>query len=201
MTSKKNRFRILLVRLSLKRREFWLEIKRGKRARVQTEMVEFITLPFLFSSKRRSLAGTAKKCTKKRDARAELLFCSLNLLLLWRSPCRRRRSFLATGREHQLATRKRAERTKHDFRCLICRSAIGQQLFDLRAPLSTDVPVLLLNQPTIEDLTEIRNRAWKVFGTQGGPVSKFEVRWKKPCLNRKEFWPSFIYVKPLGNNL
>ena len=26
---------------------------------------------------RRSRAGTAKKCTKKRDARAELLFCSL----------------------------------------------------------------------------------------------------------------------------
>ena len=31
---------------------------------------------------RRNYAGTAKKkCTKKRDARAELLFCSLNLLL------------------------------------------------------------------------------------------------------------------------
>ena len=148
MTSKKNRFRILLklFRDYPNSPCYLLEIKGGKRARVQTEMVEFITLPFLFSSKRRSLAGTAKKCTKKRDARAELLFCSLNLLLLWRSPCRRRRSFLATGRERQLATGKRAERTKHDFRCLICRSAIGQQLFDLRAPLLTDVPVLLLNQ-------------------------------------------------------
>ena len=51
------------------------------RARVQTEIVEFIALPFLFSISRRSCAGTAKKCTKKRDARAELLFCSLNLLL------------------------------------------------------------------------------------------------------------------------
>ena len=29
----------------------------------------------------RTLAGTTKKSTKKRDARAELLFCSLNLLL------------------------------------------------------------------------------------------------------------------------
>ena len=62
---------------------------------------------------------------------------------------------LATGRERQLATGKRAERTKHDFRCLICRSAIlchwSSQLFDLRTPLSTDVPVLLLNQPNVLD--------------------------------------------------
>ena len=29
---------------------------------------------------RRSCAGTAKKCTKKRDEREELLSCSLNLL-------------------------------------------------------------------------------------------------------------------------
>ena len=39
---------------------------------------------------------------------------------------------LATGRERPLTTGKPAERTKHDFRCSICRSAIGQ-LFDLRA--------------------------------------------------------------------
>ena len=47
-----------------------------------------------------------------------------------------------------MTTGKGAERTKHDFRCPICRSAISQasQLFDLRAPLSTDVPVQLLNQ-------------------------------------------------------
>ena len=37
--------------LLLKRRELWLELKRGDRARVQTEMVEFIALPFPFSSK------------------------------------------------------------------------------------------------------------------------------------------------------
>ena len=30
---------------------------------------------------RRIRAGTAKKCTQKRDARAELLFCFLSLLL------------------------------------------------------------------------------------------------------------------------
>ena len=35
-------------------------------------------------------AGTAKKCTTKRDARAELLFSALNVLLCWRSRCCRR---------------------------------------------------------------------------------------------------------------
>ena len=33
---------------------------------------------------------------------------------------------LATGRERQLMTGKRTERTKHDFRFPVCRSAIGQ---------------------------------------------------------------------------
>ena len=33
---------------------------------------------------------------------------------------------LATRRERHLTTGKRAERTKLDFRCPICRSAIGQ---------------------------------------------------------------------------
>ena len=42
---------------------------------------------------RRSCAVKAKKCTKKRDARAELSFCSLNLLLFWRFRCLRRRDF------------------------------------------------------------------------------------------------------------
>ena len=37
---------------------------------------------------------TVKKCTKKRDARAELLFCLFNQLLFWRSRCRRRRGIL-----------------------------------------------------------------------------------------------------------
>ena len=37
---------------------------------------------------------TAKKCIKKRDARAKLLFWLLNLLLLWSSRCRRRRRIL-----------------------------------------------------------------------------------------------------------
>ena len=53
----------------------------------------FSYTPFHVTS-RCSCAGTAKKCTKKRDARGELLFCSLNLLLFWRSACCRRRRFL-----------------------------------------------------------------------------------------------------------
>ena len=36
--------------LLLKRRGFWLELKRGERAQVRTEMVEFIALPFPFPS-------------------------------------------------------------------------------------------------------------------------------------------------------
>ena len=39
---------------------------------------------------------TSKKCTKKRDARAELLFWSLNLLLFWSRRCGRRRSWLSS---------------------------------------------------------------------------------------------------------
>ena len=45
---------------------------------------------------RRSRAETAKKCTKKRDARAELLFANLNLLRFCRSRWRRRRRCLSS---------------------------------------------------------------------------------------------------------
>ena len=41
----------MLFALLLKRKEFWLELKRGDRARVQTEMLEFNALPFPSSSK------------------------------------------------------------------------------------------------------------------------------------------------------
>ena len=41
-------------------------------------------------SRRRSRSGTTKKYTKKRDVRAKL-FAHLNLLLIWRPRCRRRR--------------------------------------------------------------------------------------------------------------
>ena len=49
-----------------------------------------------------------------------------------------------------MTTGKRAERTKHDLPVLnlpLCHWS--SQLFDLRAPSSTDVPVLLLNQPIV----------------------------------------------------
>ena len=39
---------------------------------------------------------TSKKCTKKRDARAEVLFWSLNLLFFWSRRCGRRRSCLSS---------------------------------------------------------------------------------------------------------
>ena len=61
-----------------------LEVKTGGRTLVQTEMVEFIALPFSSSKKKLKIwsfhvevvhGWAAKKCTKKRHARAELLFC------------------------------------------------------------------------------------------------------------------------------
>ena len=39
---------------------------------------------------------TSKKCTKRRDARAELLFWPLNLLFFWTCRCGRRRSCLSS---------------------------------------------------------------------------------------------------------
>ena len=78
-----------------------MELKSGGRARVQTEMVEFIALSFPYSSKLKVwsfhvvvVQVQQRNVQNKRDARAGLLFCSLNLLFFWRSPCRRRRSFV-----------------------------------------------------------------------------------------------------------
>ena len=78
-----------------------MELKRGQRARVQSEMVQFIALPFPFPSKLKIWSFNVvvvqwrqRNVQKKRDARAELLFCSLNLLFFWRSRCRRRRGFV-----------------------------------------------------------------------------------------------------------
>ena len=51
---------------------------------------------------------------------------------------------LATEREGHLTTEKRLERTKLDFWC-----HWSSQLFDLRALSSTDVLILLLNQPNL----------------------------------------------------
>ena len=42
------------------------------------------------------MQGQQRNVQKKLDARAELLFCSLNLLLFWCSPCRSRSSFVGS---------------------------------------------------------------------------------------------------------
>ena len=65
-----------------------MELRRRDHAQVLTEIVEFIALPFLFPSKLKIwsfhflvMQKLQRNVHQKRDARAELLFCSLNLLL------------------------------------------------------------------------------------------------------------------------
>ena len=79
-----------------------LKLKKGDSVRVQREReskIYRLAVPVLKSTQNLvswgcSCAGTAKKCTKKRDARAQLLSCSLNVLLFWRYRCCHRRSFV-----------------------------------------------------------------------------------------------------------
>ena len=67
----------------LNRREFVLEMKRGGRAQVQTEMGEFIVLPFPSSKKKIKIwsfhvlvvQGGQRNIQKRHNARAELFFC------------------------------------------------------------------------------------------------------------------------------
>ena len=56
---------------------------------------------------------------------------------------------LATERLRQLTTGKRAERTKRDLRCSICRSAIGQDVFLICARRRHRRLIFLLNLPTV----------------------------------------------------
>ena len=64
-----------------------MELKRGDRVRAERDSKSYrLAVPVLKSTQnlvisRCSFAGTAKKYTNKRDARAELSFCSLNLFL------------------------------------------------------------------------------------------------------------------------
>ena len=61
---------------------------------------------------------------------------------------------------------KRAESS--EFRCSICRCAIGQaSFFFLRAPSSTDAPVLLLNQLNNAPHEETSCRS-KLYGESAG---------------------------------
>ena len=63
---------------------------------------------------------TSKKCTKKRNTRAELLFWSLNLLLFWSRRCDRRRSclnsLLITTMTKMIMAK--LERTIHSLHCI-----------------------------------------------------------------------------------
>ena len=91
-----NFFAIIQFALLLKRREFWLELKRGDRALVLTEMVEFIALPFPFSRKLKICHFTSKLSTDSKNAWCtfRVVVFSLNPLLFWRSPFRCHRSFV-----------------------------------------------------------------------------------------------------------
>ena len=80
----------------LDRREVRLELKRGDLVRFQRDKITFITLPFPFSSQLKIwschvvvVQGRQRNKQKKHDARAELLFCPLNLLLFWRFRCQK----------------------------------------------------------------------------------------------------------------
>ena len=60
---------------------------------------------------------------------------------------------------------KHAERTKRDFRCPIILPLChwSGQLFDLHVPFSTDIPILLLNQPSINIRSALKSSdAWEV---------------------------------------
>ena len=64
------------------------------RGEISSLLVYFLCKTWNQAFSRRSRAVTAKKCTKKRDARAKLLFWLLNLLLFWQPRCRGRRRIL-----------------------------------------------------------------------------------------------------------
>ena len=96
-----NQMRITRTRLlcEMQANSFWAEFLRiifkfRKRQKILPSLVYVLHKTWNWAFSRRSRAVTVKKCTKKRDARAELLFCLFNQLLFWRSRCRRRRGIL-----------------------------------------------------------------------------------------------------------
>ena len=103
----------------------------------------------------------------------------------------------------QLTTRKRAGRTKHDFRCSVCRSAIlchwSSQLFDLRTPSSTDVPVLLLNQPH-PNIPFRRNKQSKKKVRRKGGRDVNSNKNKKIITNFPEFFEFITNTAPQVSN-
>ena len=89
-----------------------------------------ISLPFIYFALIND--GVARNCEVRHHSRV----------------CHCRLADVATELERHLKTGKRAERTKLDFRCPFCLPLyhLSSELFDLRAPSSTDAPALLLNQ-------------------------------------------------------
>ena len=89
-----------------------------------------ISLPFIYFALIND--GVARNCEVRHHSRV----------------CHCRLADLATELERHLKTGKRAERTKLDFRCPFCLPLchLSSELFDLRAPSSTDAPALLLNK-------------------------------------------------------
>ena len=76
-----------------------------------------------------------------------------------------------------MTTGKRAVRTKLDFRCPICRCAIGQASCLICASSSTNVPVLLLNQPnslmrtaTVQDIITVYEKVVYAPVTRSGTI-------------------------------
>ena len=57
--------------------------KLKQRNKISSLLVYVLHKPQNLAFSRRSHAKTGKKCTKKRDARAKLLFCSLNQLIFF----------------------------------------------------------------------------------------------------------------------
>ena len=82
--------------------EFWRTVpKFKKRKRKLLSCVPVLNKTWNYALSRRSRATTAKKCTKKRDARAELLFSLSKPFSFCRSRCRhRRRSSLNSDAVH-----------------------------------------------------------------------------------------------------
>ena len=97
------------------------------------------------------LCSNGREMYKKRDARANLLFCLINLCcfdvlvavavavavaVVAKTPL----FFIGTTTQREMRTRKSAEETEHDFRCSTFRSATGlpwaPETFHARFPVS-----------------------------------------------------------------
>ena len=95
------------------------------------------------------LCSNGKEMYIKRDARANLLFCLINLCcfdvlvavavavaVVAKTPL----FFIGTTTQREMRTRKSAEETEHDFRCSTFRSATGlpwaPETFHARFPVS-----------------------------------------------------------------